>query len=141
MRFDPLQQAVGGHELDERELAVPVLFPFLMTEACVEFFLADRVSEDVVVDPVEEIRELTRDPAMPPSQRRVEPQRAFRAEGGIPDLEREVPRVRAKEIQLLERGIPGCVGQVEGEREPIVRAGRTDEESHGAGSIREVTLG
>ena len=55
MPLDTLQQAVGGDEFDERELAVPLFFlSLLVAEPLVELLFTDRVPEDEIVDPVAE---------------------------------------------------------------------------------------
>ena len=74
----------------------------LMAETFVEFLLADWIPEDVVVDAVAEVRELTGEPAMAPANGRVEPECPLRVEIRIANLEGEVPGVRAKEIELLQ---------------------------------------
>jgi hypothetical protein len=62
-------------------------------------------------------------------------------EVGISDLEREVPRVRAEEIQLFERRVTRGAGQAHRKCELIVRSGRTQQEADRARAIGEVPGG
>src|SRR5688572_32869808 len=117
MRFESLQDAVGSEVLDEGEFMLVFLFPsfllvvdFTPRKARSEFVLArfeillrHRRREDVVLDIVSEIGDLSGGARSAPAQRQVEPDSVFRLEVRIADLKREVTRMRAVVEKLLER--------------------------------------
>ena len=95
VRFDALQQGVGAHELDKRELFLPpssacVLFVTgrlaaaetidELVLALFELLVIHIAAEDVVVDVVPEVGHFAGRTRRTPAQRQVEPKRTLRLE-------------------------------------------------------------
>ena len=141
MRLDALEEAVGAHILDDRELLFLFRHLFLtdtaagkplreFLQALLEFFLRHRPPEDVVADVVAEVGDLARRAGRSPSQRQIEAERVLGIEVGVPNLEREIARVRAEVEELLERRVARGARDADGNRHarrwppPDARAGR-----------------
>jgi hypothetical protein len=149
----PYRAAVGADELDERELPPECAWPFspgviVDAEALVELLfallelvLADRVAEDEVLDVVAKnvTSVLQRFMRVRAATRRT--RGTFRFEVGIADLEREIARVRAEEIQLLERRVAGRARQAERDDHIVVVRHGLHEQAERPRKLGEVAIG
>ena len=141
MDLHALEQAVRRDELDHRKV-----LGILAREARLERLGPDRIPEDVAVDAVTEVRDLTRESPLAPAHRGVEPEAHFRGERRVPDLEREVAGVRTEEVQLLERRIARRARRADRKRQLVVRGRRPHEQadrrrSVGETPVRQTALG
>src|SRR5688572_29316429 len=143
MSFDALEETIRADEFDERKLAMSVVIFIVMagraTVLGVELLLADGMAEDVIVDGVSEVADLTVHPARPPPKRHVEAKRALGIEVGVPHLECEITGMRSEEVELLQRGVSGGARQADRQREPILRHVGPEQEPDRSRNVGEVT--
>ena len=113
----------------------------IVREAFVEFLVADRVAEDVVVDAVAEVGQLAAERADAATAARRRSRARSRNRGRVADLEREVAGMRAEEVQLLERRIPRRAREADRERQLVVGRRRPEEKADRCRAVGEVAVG